>query len=121
MRSPRNETPEAAMRRVTEDIIFRAIREGKKHGRTICVSKSAKGEGVPVASLDPRSPEGRRRLDAFLTPVRRRYTFHGLGAPEEPDAVNWRRLNLPGGRRILVLIQVALSMFMKGTPAKNSL
>lgn len=119
MRSPKNETPEEAMRRVTEDIILRAIREGKKKGRTIFVSKAAKGEGVPVGSLDPRTTEGRRRLDAFLTPVRRRYTFHGLGAPEEPNAINWRKLNLPGGRKILVLLQVALSIFLKGTPFKN--
>lgn len=121
MRSPRDETPEEAMRRVTEDIIVRAIREGRKRGRTICVSKAAKGEGVPVASLDPRTPEGRRRMDAFLTPTRRRYTFHGLGAPEEPNAINWRRLNLPRGRKILVLFQVVLSLFLKGTPAKNRL
>ncbi len=121
MRSPRDETPEEAMRRVTEDIIARAIREGKKRGKTIRVSKSAKGEGVPVATLDPRTPDGRRRLDAFLTPVRRRYTFHGLGAPEEPNAINWRTLNLPRGRKILVLLQVVLSMFLKGTPAKNRL
>ncbi len=121
MRSPREETPEEAMRRVTEDIIVRAIRQGEKKRRTICVSKAAKGEGVPVASLDPRTADGRRRLDAFLTPIRRRYTFHGLGAPEEPDAINWRSLNLPPGRKILVLLQVVLSLFLKGTPAKNRL
>jgi acetyltransferase-like isoleucine patch superfamily enzyme len=60
-------------------------------------------------------------LDAFLTPVHRRYTFHGLGAPEDPNAINWRKLNLPTGRKIVVLLQVALSFFLKGTPAKNKL
>ncbi len=121
MRSPQNDTPEEAMRRVTEDIVLRAIREGTKKGRTISVSKAAKGEGVPVTSLDPRTPDGRRRLDAFLKPGCRRYTFHGLGAPEEPNAINWRKLNLPAGRRVLVLLQVALSFFMKATPRKNTL
>jgi acetyltransferase-like isoleucine patch superfamily enzyme len=53
-----------------------------------------------------------------LTPARRRYTFHGLGAPEEPNAVNWRKLNLPSVRRVLALIQVGVSFFMKGTPFK---
>ena len=121
MRNRVNDTPELAMRRVTEDIILRSIRAGKRKGRTIYISKSAKGEGVPVATLDPRTDEGRRRLDAFLTPIGRRYTFHGLGAPEERGAVNWRTLNLPPARKILVLLQVALSFFMKGTPLKNKL
>jgi hypothetical protein len=121
MRSPQYETPEEAMRRVTEDVILRAIRQGKKKGRAIFISKSARGEGVPVASLDPDTSDGRQRLEAFLTPVRRRYTFHGLGAPEEPNAINWRALNLPPDRKMLVLLQVALSFFLKGTPAKNRL
>jgi hypothetical protein len=121
MRSPQNETPDEAMRRVTEEIILRAIREGKKKGRTIFISKSARGEGVPVASLDPRAPGGWQRMESFLTPVRRRYTFHGLGAPEEPNAINWRALNLPPGRKVLVLLQVACSFFLKGTPLKNRL
>jgi acetyltransferase-like isoleucine patch superfamily enzyme len=121
MRFPQDETPEVAMRRVTEDIIIRAIKEGKKKNRAIYISKSAKGEGVPVSSLDPSTPGGRQRMDAFLTPAHRRYTFHGLGAPEEPNAINWRKLNLPTGRKILVLLQVAISFFLKGTPAKNKL
>ena len=112
------ESPEEAIRRVTEDIILRAIKAGKRKGRRIHISKAAKGEGVPVDSLDPRTPEGKKRLDSFLTPSRRRYTFHGLGAPEEPDSVNWRKLNLGTPRRILSLFQVALSFFMKGTPFK---
>jgi hypothetical protein len=53
--------------------------------------------------------------------VGRRYTFHGLGAPEEPGSINWRTLNLSAGRKALVLFQVALSFFMKGTPLKNRL
>jgi len=121
MQFPAVETPDDVMRRVTEDILVRAIRHGEKKGRTLYISKSARGEGVPVASLDPQTQEGRRRLDAFLTPVRRRYTFHGLGAPEEPNAINWRSLNLPPIRRARVLLQVALSFFRKGTPAKNRL
>lgn len=121
MASRNQETPDVAMRRVTEEIVLRAIKAGKRHGRIIRISKSAKGEGVPVDTLDPRTSEGRKRLDDFLTPVRRRYTFHGLGAPEEPTAINWRSLNLPSFRRILVLLQVTASFVMKGTPLKNKL
>jgi hypothetical protein len=118
MASPSHESPEEAIRRVTEDIILRAIKAGKKKGRRIYISKAAKGEGVPVDTLDPRTAEGKERLNTFLTPARRRYTFHGLGAPEEPNAVNWRKLNLPSVRRVLALIQVGVSFFMKGTPFK---
>ena len=115
------ETPEEAMRRVTEEIILRAIAAGRRKGRKIYVSKAARGEGVAVDLLDPKTPEGRVKLDTFLIPGRRRYTFHGLGSPEEPNAVNWRTLNLPFWRRCLVLVQVGISFFMKGTPAKNRL
>ncbi len=109
------------MREVTEDMILRASKLARRHGRTIYISKSAKGKGVDVCTLDPRTPEGAGRLDAFFTPVNRYYTFSGLGAPEEPNAINWRRINYPLWRRILVLMQVGLSFLMKGTPLKNRL
>jgi acetyltransferase-like isoleucine patch superfamily enzyme len=121
MKHSQTETPDEAMRRVTEDILLRAIKLGRKKGRTIWISKSAKGEGVPVSSLDPSTTEGRRRLEAFMTPVRRRYTFHGLGAPEERNSINWRRVNLALPRRILVQMQIGVSFFLKGTPMKNRL
>jgi len=121
MKHFQNETPEEAMRRVTEDIILRSIKLAKRRGRTIYISKSAKGKGVDVVTLDPRTPEGKKALDSFLTPTLRHYTFSGLGAPEEKNAVNWRQLNLPPFRKVLVLFQVALSFFMKGTPFKNRL
>jgi acetyltransferase-like isoleucine patch superfamily enzyme len=118
--SPRRyQTPEDAMRGVTTDIILRAIKAARRKGRSIYIAKAARTKGVDVATLDPRSPEGQRRLDVFLTPVRRHYTFHGLGAPEEPNAINWRTLNLPLWRRVLVQLQVAASFLMKGTPLKN--
>ncbi len=112
-------TPEEVMREVTVDIIRRAIHLGKKHHRTITISKTARGKGRDVATLDPRTPEGTERLEAFLTPVQRHYTFSGLGAPEEPDAINWRTICLPLPRRILLLCQVGVSFIMKGTPFKN--
>jgi acetyltransferase-like isoleucine patch superfamily enzyme len=115
------ETPEEAMRRVTEDIILRCIIMGRRKGRTIAISKSGKGKGVDVSTLDPRTPEGKKSLDAYLTPIQRHYTFSGLGAPEEKNSINWRTVNLPRSRKILVLLQVALSFFMKGTPLKNRL
>ncbi len=114
-------TPEQAMREVTEDMILRALRLAKKKRRTVHISKSARGKGVDIATLDPRTMEGRKNLDDFLTPVNRHYTFYGLGAPEEPNAINWRLINLPTWRRILVQCQVGVSFFMKGTPLKNRL
>jgi acetyltransferase-like isoleucine patch superfamily enzyme len=109
------------MRRVTEDMVLRAIRHAKKKGRTVFISKTANGKRVDVGSLDPRTPEGMKNLDAYLTPVQRHYTFSGLGAPDEPNAINWRRINLPLARRLVVQAQVALSFIMKGTPLKNRL
>jgi len=109
------------MREVTKDIILRTIKMAKKKGRTINIGKTARGRGVDVATLDPRTPEGRSRLEAFLTPVRRHYTFYGLGDPEEPNAINWRSLNLPLWRRALVGLQISVSLFMRGTPLKNRL
>jgi hypothetical protein len=109
------------MRAVTTDIVLRAIRAARRKGRIVYISKTGRGQGVDVATLDPRNPDGRARLEQFLTPVRRHYTFHGLGAPEEPNAINWRSLNLPAWRKGLVLVQVAISFFMKGVPLKNRL
>lgn len=121
MRPPRSRTPAEVMREVTVEIVGRAVQLGRKKKRPIYISKTSGGQGVEVATLDPRTPEGRARLDAFLTPIKRQYTISGLGAPEEPGAVNWRRVNLPLGRRIRLVAQVGLSLFMKGTPAKNRL
>ena len=117
----KHDTPEEVMREVTRDIILRAIKMAKRKRRTIYISKSARGRGVDVAMLDPRTPEGRKQLEAFLTPIRRHYTYYGLGAPEEPNAISWRSLNLPLWRRALVGFQITLSLFMKGTPLKNRL
>ena len=119
MKPADNESPEQAMKRVTEEMILRAIRLGRKRGRSIFISKTANGKTVDLATLDPRTPDGKARLEAYLTPVQRHYTFSGLGAPEEPNAVNWRLINLPTWRRLLVQFQVAVSFVMKGTPFKN--
>ena len=119
MGGKRGETPEEAMRRVTVEIIRRGIRYSRRRRRPIYISKTAGGKGVEVTTLDPRTTAGRERLEAFLTPVKRQYTISGLGAAEEPGAVNWRNLNMPYWRRLLVLLQVAVSLSMKGTPRKN--
>ncbi len=116
-----DEAPEVVMRRVTEDMIRRAIRLGKRKGRTISISKSSNGKKTDVRTLDPATPEGARNLSSYLTPTSRHYTFSGLGAPEEKNAINWRTLNLPPGRRVLVMILVGISFLMKGTPLKNRL
>jgi acetyltransferase-like isoleucine patch superfamily enzyme len=116
---PQDETPEQAMRRVTTDMIGRALRLARKKGRTIFISKTANGKGVDIATLDPATADGEQRLEAYMTPGQRHYTFSGLGAPEEPNAINWRLINLPLGRRMLVQFQVAVSFVLKGTPFKN--
>jgi hypothetical protein len=114
-----SETPEQAIRRVTIDMVGRALRLARRKGRTICISKTANGKGVDIATLDPESADGMKRLDAYLSPGQRHYTFSGLGAPEEPNAINWRLINLPPWRRMLVQFQVAVSFVLKGTPFKN--
>lgn len=107
------------MRDVTEQIIRRAVRLGRKKGRTITISKSAKGKGVDVTTLDPDTSEGRAKLNAFLTPIGRHYTIAGLGAPEEPGAINWRVVAQPFLKRVLLLLLVGISFFLKGSPFKN--
>jgi acetyltransferase-like isoleucine patch superfamily enzyme len=109
------------MRNVTEDMIRRAIKRGRAKGRTIYISKSARGKGIPVETLNPDTPEGRKNLDAYFAHISRHYTISGLGAPEEPNAVPWRTINLSVSRRILVGILVTISFLMKGTPLKNRL
>lgn len=121
MKRYRDKTPEEVMRLVTEEIVRRGCRYSRKTGRSIYISKTSKGEGVEVTSLDPRSTEGKTRLEEFLGTVKRQYTVHGLGSPEEPNSVSWRNLNLPLWRRYLLAGQLALSMIMKGTPLKNRL
>jgi len=121
MRDRTPATPETVLRQVTEDIVKRAIRLGRKKGRTIFISKTSRGKAVPLDSLDPDTVEGRRNLEAFLAGRARHYTISGLGAPEEKNAINWRTINLPLGRRIRLQVLVALSFIMKGTPLKNRL
>jgi hypothetical protein len=112
-------TPESVMREVTEDMIRRAIKMGRRKGRSVCISKTSKGKAIDVATLNPETSTGRKALDSFLTPVARHYTFTGLGAPEEPNAINWRTINLPPVRKVIVIILVAMTFIMKGTPFKN--
>ncbi len=107
------------MRAVTMEIVRRAARIARKKGRTIYIGKTARGNKLDVQTLDPGTADGFKALDAYLTPIKRHYTISGLGAPEEENAVNWRVLNMPFGRRVLVLLQVAFTFIMKGSPLKN--
>ena len=119
MKRYRIKSPEDVMKMVTTEIILRAIKYSKKKKRTIRISKTSGGKGVDVCTLDPRTPEGSNNLQDFFKIVKRHYTILGLGAPEEKNAVHWRAVNLPLWRRIRLAFQVAVSFFMKGTPAKN--
>lgn len=116
----RNLPPAEVMRLVTTEIIDRAIRFSRKTGRTIRISKTSRGEGVDVGTLDSRTPDGREALEAFLATVKRQYTISGLGAPEEPSSVNWRKLNLPVGRRWLLAAQLVISMVMRARRPRTS-
>ena len=111
-----DQEPLDVMRRVTTEIIGRAIRYARKTGRTITISKSSGGR---VTTLDARTAEGRENLEKFFKPVKRQYTIAGLGLSEEPGSVNWRKVNVGTGRRVLLMFQMLVSMALKGTPAKN--
>jgi acetyltransferase-like isoleucine patch superfamily enzyme len=121
MKKYQNKTPEEVMKMVTTEIIRRAIKYGNLKNRSIWISKTSGGKGVEVTTLNPKTKEGKINLEKFLSPVRRHYTLYGLGSQEEPNAVNWRVLNLPLGRRILLLLLVAVTFFLKGTPVKNKI
>jgi len=121
MKRYRNKSSEEVMRMVTTEIIERAINLGKKHKREIYISKTSGGQGTDVQTLDSGTPEGKENLDKFLSQPRRHYTISGLGSPEEPNAINWRILNMPFKRRMLVAVQLVISFVLKGTPFKNSL
>ena len=118
MKKYRDKNPEEVMKMVTTEIIERAIKFSNKKNRTINISKTSGGKGVDVRTLDPRTKDGRKNLEKFFKPVKRHYTISGLGAPEDKNAVSWRKLNLPPLRRYLLAFQLAISFLMKGTPAK---
>jgi acetyltransferase-like isoleucine patch superfamily enzyme len=119
MKKYRNKSPEEVMKMVTTELIKRAIKMGTRKGRFIFISKTSGGKGVDIQTLNPKTSEGRENLEKFFTPVRRHYTLYGLGSQEERNAINWRTLNLPFRRRILLLFWVGISFFLKGTPGKN--
>jgi acetyltransferase-like isoleucine patch superfamily enzyme len=118
MKKYQNKSPEEVIKLVTIEIIERAIKLGEKKNRSVYISKTSGGKGVEVITLNPKTEEGRANLEEFFKPIRRHYTFHGLGKPEEKDAINWRVLNLPTWRRILLFLQLIRSSTMKGTPSK---
>ena len=114
-----NKTPEEVIKIVTTEIIERAIKLGRKKKRSIFISKTSGGKGTNVETLNPKNPDEKENLEKFLTPIRRHYTFKGLGSPEEKNSINWRALNLPISRRTLLLFQVAISFVFKGNKFKN--
>jgi len=111
-------TPEQVMRKVTTEMIARAILVGKRKGRPIYISKTSGGKGIDVRLLNPRNDKGRRNLEAFFKVTRRQYTIHGLGQSEDPNAINWRKVNLPAWRRALLQFQVIVSLVLKSSRFK---
>lgn len=119
MKKYRDKSPEEVIRIVTTEIIQRAIKLGRKKNRQIFISKTSGGKGTDVNLLNHDTEEGKSNLEKFFTPIRRVYTFTGLGSIEEKNSINWRVLNLPFGRRTLLTFQVAISFLLKGTRFKN--
>lgn len=114
-----NKTPEEVIKLVTTEIIERAIKLGNKKNRFIYISITSGGKGIDVKTLNPKTDEGNANLEKFFSPVRKHYTFSGLGSQEEKNSINWRKLNLPFPRRTLLTFQVLISFLLKGTPFKN--
>ncbi len=121
MKKYRNKSPEEVIKLVTIELIVRSIKLAKKKNRLIFISKTSGGKGIDVNTLNPKTTEGQENLDTFFKTIRRHYTIGGLGSPEEANSINWRKLNLPFGRRILLVFQVAFSFVLKGTTFKNQL
>ncbi len=121
MKKYRNKTPEEVIKLVTIELIVRSIKLAKTKNRLIYISKTSGGKGIDVNTLNPKTVEGQANLDAFFKTIRRHYTIGGLGSPEEPNSINWRKLNLPFGRRILLVFQILFSFVLKGTTFKNKL
>lgn len=121
MKKYRNKTPEEVIKLVTIELIVRSIRLAKKNNRLIFISKTSGGKGIDVNTLNPKNNQGKENLDKFFSTIRRHYTIGGLGSPEEANSINWRKLNLPFGRRILLVFQVVFSFVLKGTTFKNQL
>ncbi|HMK64641.1 MAG TPA: hypothetical protein VK564_02530 [Thermodesulfobacteriota bacterium] len=121
MKKYRNKPPEEVIRIVTTELIERAVKFGARKNRSIFISKTSKGQGIDVQTLNPKTKQGKENLEKFLNPTRRHYTISGLGSQEESNAVNWRVLNLPFWRRTLLLVLVGFSFFLKGTPGKNKI
>ena len=118
MKKYQNKSPEQVIKMVTIEIIERAIKLGKKKNKTIYISKTSGGKGVDVNTLNPKTLQGRENLEKFFMPIKRHYTFYGMGKPEEKDSINWRALNVPTWRRFLLFLQLIRSVTMKGTPKK---
>ncbi len=121
MKKYMDKSPEDVMKMVTTEIITRGIKLGRKKKRTLYIHKRASDPGVRFEDLNPLTPDGKERLEKFLTPIKRIYTISGLGSPEEKNALNWRKLNLPFGRRQRIAFLLIITLFLKGTAFKNRL
>jgi len=80
MKKYTNKSPEEVIKLVTIEIIERAIILGKEYNRTIAISKTSGGKGTDVNELNPKTKAGMENLAKYLSPIRRHYTFSGLGS-----------------------------------------
>lgn len=114
-----NKSPEEVLKMVTTELITRGLKLGRKRKRTLYIHKRASDPGVNFEDLNPLTPEGKERLEKFLTPIKRIYTISGLGSLEEKNALNWRNLNHPFWRRTWDMFLIMISFFLKGNDFKN--
>lgn len=119
MKKYKNKSPEEVMKMVTTEIIVRGLKLGRKRKRTLYIHKRASDPGISFEDLNPHTPEGKKSLEKFLTPIKRIYTISGLGALEEENALNWRNLNYSFCRRAWYLFLITISFFLKGNAFKN--
>ncbi len=114
-----SKTPKEVMFSVTEEMVKRACKLSRKYKRSVLLHKSSAHAGVNVLEMNPNDLQGREKFIEFMTPIKRHYTFSGLGSPEEKNAINWRKLNLPLGRRTRLWLAMIVTQFWRGVPGKN--
>jgi len=119
MSIPYNKNPEETMYLVTKELVERACRLSKKKKRNILIHKSSADKGVNVLDINPATIRGKAEFDKFLNPVKRHYTISGLGLPEEKNAINWRVLNFPWHKRLILGLNMFISLFKRGLPSKS--
>ncbi|MDD5065799.1 MAG: hypothetical protein PHF84_02005 [bacterium] len=110
---------EEKLKKVMKEIIYRAVKLGRRKKRTIYISKTPGGEKIPVEELNPATIDGRKRLEEYLGKGRLYSIVSNLGSSSEKNRINWRVVNLPLLQRVIYLLLTFFCMLMKGCELKN--